>query len=117
MPPLTDVPRPRPSAYLIADDLPLQTAAAESDVVRRLEYILEESSGDGSSRENDDEDMDLGEEDLDGKARLREVSHLSLRSCLVLRCVAQLSKSIHLRELYSSSQHSHSTSPTSAPIS
>jgi hypothetical protein len=68
-------------AYLVADDLPLQTAAAESDVIRRLEYILEESAGDASSRtREDDVEMDLGEEDLDGKARLREVSRQSLSS-------------------------------------
>jgi len=43
-------------------------------VIRRLEEILEESSGDGSSRGTEEEmDMDLGEEDLDGKARMREV--------------------------------------------
>lgn len=61
-------------AYLIADDLPLQTIAAESDILRRLEDILEESSGDGTFKLSQEEmDMALGEEDLDGKARMREV--------------------------------------------
>lgn len=43
-------------------------------MVRRLEEILEESSGDGTSRGTEEDlEMDLGEEDLDGKARMREV--------------------------------------------
>ncbi|KAL7415113.1 armadillo-type protein [Mrakia frigida] len=66
-------------AYLIADDLPLQTVASEGDVVRRLEEILEESSGDGTSRGTEEDlEMDLGEEDLDGKARMREGALLLL---------------------------------------
>jgi len=58
-------------------------------VIRRLEKILEESSGDGAPRGTEEEmDMDLGEEDLDGKARMREVrSAFSISSFLATRDV------------------------------